>query len=172
VAQSFTAVARPSPDVGLAPFLLWFPFNVGVGHNPDPVSSVRGIDGTSRNNKCLDGVSKRLEVFQYFVEDPSSCMMENVSDLSNGTAVVVHRRYVLELENRVDSSNVLTKDPSGACLGNNAAHFWPEVAVICRALALPGMREGLTGKSPSNEGDASVSGAIEGEDVGVEYRTC
>jgi len=33
VATFSTAVAKPSPLVGLAPLRLWFPQTVGVGHN-------------------------------------------------------------------------------------------------------------------------------------------
>ena len=47
VGQRRTAVASPSPEVGLAPLRLWFPLTVGVGHNPDAVASVRGANGTS-----------------------------------------------------------------------------------------------------------------------------
>ena len=37
---------------------------VGVAHNKQPVPPVRRADGTSRNNKWLDGVSDSFDVLQ------------------------------------------------------------------------------------------------------------
>jgi hypothetical protein len=101
---------------------------LGVGHNPKSVSSVRGIDGTSWNNKRLAGVARGLQ----------------------------RRKQIVEFQID-DSSNVLANDPSGSEFFNNAQHLRPEVAVICRASALPGVREGLTGEAPGNDVNAPDS---------------
>jgi hypothetical protein len=96
----------------------WFIAAVGVANNPDPIPAVRGIDGTSRNNKRLAGVAEAFQVRK--------------------TAVELH----------VDEpSNVLANDPSGSDRRNDSSHFRPEITVICRASSLPGMAEGLAGES-------------------------
>ena len=46
-----------------------------------------------------------------------------------------------------DSSNVLTKYPSGPEFLNHSKHFWPEETVICFASALPGKGYGLAGEA-------------------------
>jgi hypothetical protein len=88
----------------------------GVGHNPEPVSSVRGVNGASRNNKRLRGVAESVQV----------------------------RKHIVEAHADVPS-NVLTNDPSGPECLDKTAHLWPEVTVIFRAKSLPGMTEGLAG---------------------------
>ena len=90
-----------------------------MGHNGDAVSSVRGIDGTSRNNKRLAGVAEGFQVRKHRVE----CHVD-------------------------DSSNILTNDPSGPEFLYNSEHLWPEVTVIFRASSLPGNTERLAGESP------------------------
>jgi hypothetical protein len=52
-------------SVKLAPIAVQF---LGVGHNPEPLTDVRGIDGTSRNTKCDDFVAKTFQVSQHLVE--------------------------------------------------------------------------------------------------------
>ena len=37
-------------------------FSVGVGHNPDPIASVRGIDGASWNNKWRGLIPEAFQV--------------------------------------------------------------------------------------------------------------
>ena len=109
--------------------------------DPNPVSSVSGIDGTSRNNKRPRGVADAFQV----------------------------RKDIVELH-RDDSSNVLTNDPTGVCAVNNSEHFRPERTVIFLAESLPGDAERLTRKSPCEQVNPGVVGAVEGEDVGVDSR--
>ena len=53
------------------------------------------------------------------------------------------------LHHREDASNVFTNDPIGLDLVNTPEHVRPEVAVILRASALPGITERLAGKPSS-----------------------
>ena len=122
VGNIFTAVANPSPAFGLAPLRLWLPFTVGVGHNPNPVPSVRGIDGASWYNKRLAGVTRSFQV----------------------------RKHVIEAQ-ADDSRSIFAKNPSGPDTLDNAEHFRPEVAVICLASSLPGHTEWLARKSAANK---------------------
>ena len=46
-----------------------------------------------------------------------------------------------------EASNIFPKHPTGPQLGNNAAHFRPQVAFIRKALPFSGGGEGLTGKA-------------------------
>jgi hypothetical protein len=96
--------------------------DAGVGHNPDSLPSVRGIDGTSRNNKRLDPIAKALQVRKHLVEFHAD-----------------------------DSRHVLTKHPSGLASSNNVAHCRPEMTVVFRASSLPGKRVRLAGKTSGNE---------------------
>jgi hypothetical protein len=90
----------------------------GVAHNRDSISSVWGIDGTSRNNNRLAGVTDSFQVRKHLVE-----------------------------RQRDDSSNVLTNNPTGSDLLYNSKHFRPEVTVIFLASSLPGCTEWLARKS-------------------------
>ena len=87
---------------------------VGVGQNPDPVSSVSGIDGTSWNNERLRGVADPFQV----------------------------RKHNIEAQRDVPS-NIFTEEPSGSGKFKNSANLWPEVAVIFLAFSLPGVTERL-----------------------------
>jgi hypothetical protein len=109
---------RPPLPLGRVPGLA----ALGVGHNPDPVPSVSGVEGTSWNNKRLAGVTDGFQVRQTIVE----CHAD-------------------------DSSNVFTKHPSGSCLFNNPQHLRPEVTVIRRASSLPGDTEWLAGEPTGDE---------------------
>lgn len=100
----------------------WFAVAVGVCHKPDSVSSVRGIDGTSRNNNRPCGVSVAFHLSKHRVE--------------------AHRDV---------ASNVLSQNDTGSRRVNNAAHLRPDVTVICRASSLPGNTERLAGVSSSNK---------------------
>jgi hypothetical protein len=82
---------------------------------------VRGIDGTSWNNKRLAGVSFILQVRKHLVE----CHAD-------------------------DSSNVLTNDPRGLERGYNLEHCRPEITVIRHALSDPGLAEWLARESSGN----------------------
>ena len=50
---------------------------VGVGHKPNPVSPVRGVEGTSRYNNRPAGVAERFQVSQHTVE-PQSDVSSNI----------------------------------------------------------------------------------------------
>jgi hypothetical protein len=93
-----------------------------VGHDPHALSSVRGIDGASRNNKRPAGVLQVLQVRKNSVEPHAD-----------------------------EASNVLSKHPSGPEFSHEPMHFRPEVAVIVRASALPGDAPGLAGESAADD---------------------
>jgi hypothetical protein len=92
---------------------------LGVSHNPDSISPVFGVDGASWNNKRLDGVAFTFQVRKHSVE--------------------FHRD---------ESSNVLTKHPSGPGFVYNSEHLRPEITVILLASALPGLGKWLARKPP------------------------
>ena len=137
---TFVGKSISSPFI-LRPLLPFQSRACAVGHNPNPVSSMSGIDGTSRNNKRPRGVADAFQV----------------------------RKDIVEFH-RDDSSNVLTNDPTGVCAVNNSEHLRPERTVICRAFSLPGDAERLTRKSPCEQVNPCVVGAVEGEDVVMESR--
>ena len=56
-----------------------------------------------------------------------------------------------------EASNIFPKHPTGPQLGNNAAHFRPQVAFIRKALSLPCGGEGLAGKSAGYNGNGFKS---------------
>ena len=56
-----------------------------------------------------------------------------------------------------EASNIFPKHPTGPQLGNNAAHFWPQVAFIRKALPLSCGGEGLTGKAAGDNGNCFKS---------------
>lgn len=56
-----------------------------------------------------------------------------------------------------EASNIFPKHPTGPQLGNNAAHFRPQVAFIRKALSLPCGGEGLAGKAAGEDGDGFKS---------------
>ena len=83
---------------------------VGVpSHNPDAISSVSGIDGTSWNNGRPCGVADGLQFSKHLVE--TQC------DVTN---------------------NIFAHKPAGSCRGSNSENFRPEVAVIVLAFSLAG----------------------------------
>jgi hypothetical protein len=108
-----------------------------VGNNPDSHSSVEGSHGASWNKHRPDGVADTFQV--------------------RNTTVEFHLD---------EPSNVFTQDDSGSCFFNNAEHFRPEVTVIFRAPALPGMTERLARKSTCDEIDSVEVSAVKVSDVG------
>jgi hypothetical protein len=98
----------------------------GVGHNPDSIPPVRGIDGASRNNKRDRFVADAFQV----------------------------RKHVVECH-RDEASNILAKDPSGPEFFSKPAHFRPEVTVILRAPLLPGNGERLAREAAGDDVDRS-----------------
>jgi hypothetical protein len=117
----------------------WFAFAVGVANNPDSVSTVGSIDGTSRNNKRPAGVAETFQVSEHFVEPQGNV-----------------------------ASNVLANDPSGSRECNDSAHLRPEIAVIFMRSLRAGVAEGLTGITAADEVDRSEptqSACIKGVNV-------
>jgi hypothetical protein len=86
-----------------------------------------GTNGTSRNNGRSRGVADGIQVSKHLVESHADV-----------------------------PSNIFSKHPAGSCGFNNPAHFWPEVAVIIRALSLPGSTERLARVSAGNKVDCSI----------------
>jgi len=99
-----------------------------VGNNEDPVSSVRGVDGTSRYNKRLRGVPEVSQVRKHVVEP--QCDMP---------------------------SNVVANKPTGSDGFNKSAYLRPEVTVIFLAFSLPGMTKRLARVSSVNKVNCSDS---------------
>ncbi|BFH12745.1 hypothetical protein J6TS7_64650 [Paenibacillus dendritiformis] len=71
-AECKSGVLRSRSD-GQSPLKVAF----GVGHNEDSISSIRGTDGTSRNNNRLRGVTDAFQVNKHIVE-PQSDVTSNV----------------------------------------------------------------------------------------------
>jgi hypothetical protein len=99
-----------------------FSLAFGVGHNPDPFSLVRGIDGASWYNDRPDLVAETFQISTHLVE----CQVD-------------------------DARHILAKEPSGPESVKAADHFRPEVTVICRASSLPGNTERLAGESSADK---------------------
>jgi hypothetical protein len=108
----------------------WFTVAIGVCENPEAPPNVIRVDGTSRNFKRLHRVTEGFQVRAHLVE----CQA-------------------------VEVSNVLTADPSGPQLRDNAAHLRPEVTVVVSPspAAVRRRAEGLTGESPGEEVDSADS---------------
>lgn len=124
-----------------------------------PVPSVGGSDTASWNKDRLDGISVTFKV----VADAFKGKGLAQSELSSNSVALVeksgrtcHLRYLALLDHREDASNVFSNDPSGSDLVNAAEHVRPEVAVIRLAASLPGITEGLTRKSSSENVDSSA----------------
>jgi len=83
---------------------------------------VRRIDGTSRNPKHRDLITKGFQVSTHLL-DP-------------------------QIE---EARHIFAKEPSGSENGKTADHFRPEVTVICRASSLPGTTEGLAREASAHE---------------------
>jgi hypothetical protein len=103
------------------------PPTVGVGHKPDAISSVSGIDGTSRNNKRLAGVTELCQVSAHRLEPHAD-----------------------------DSRHILTNDPSGPDCFDNVAHCRPEMTVIRCASLLPGKGPRLAREAAREHVNGSV----------------
>ena len=109
------------------------------------LSEARGVGNISRDDKsslalmpCADAASRKYE-------------WEN----SVSRFCQVKDRFV---EPHIDeASNIFPKHPTGPQLGNNAAHFRPQVALIRKALSLPRGGEGLAGKAAGEDGNGFKS---------------
>jgi hypothetical protein len=67
-----------------------------------------------------------------------------------------------------EAKHILSNDPSGSCLRDNAEHLRPEIAVISLAVLLPGDAERLTGEPSSEKGCSEVFGSVEFADIIVD----
>ena len=120
VGHIFTWSAKFAPNTKLLDLLILRPLSsnclgppvpsvvLGVAHNPKPISSVWGVDGTSWNNKRLAGVAFGFQVRKHCVEPHADV-----------------------------SINIFANNPIGSFCFNNAEYFRPDVAVIFASL-LPG----------------------------------
>jgi hypothetical protein len=95
-----------------------------VRHNPEPLSTVRGIDGASRNSNRPNGVAEGFQIRWHLVE-----------------------------RQRDEPRHILSHDPTGPDFFNNAAHLRPEPTVIADASSLPGDGEGLAGEAAGEDID-------------------
>jgi hypothetical protein len=109
------------PSVGFS-FVCAPLLTVIVGNNPDSISSVRGIDGASRNNKRPAGVAFAFQVRKHLVE--------------------AHADVTI---------NIFSNDPTGPGGSHEPMHFRPEVTVIFLASALPGLTKWLAWVSPADD---------------------
>lgn len=119
---------------------------VGVGNNPHAVALVGRTDGTSRNNKRLDGITRSLEVAADALDGEVLLLAVYVIFLEE-RAVAAQVSLLCGLYHREEASNVLTNDPSGLHLAYSSEHLRPEVAVIVRSASSSGKAEGLTRES-------------------------
>jgi len=99
-----------------------------VGHNEHSLPEVRCADTDSWNHKRRCFVALGLQIRQRLVKSHPH-----------------------------EASNILTNDPSGVELFNNAQHFRPEVASISRPSALSCRGEGLTGETARDEVNVTAS---------------
>jgi len=99
---------------------------VTVGKNGTSIPPVWGVNGTSRNNKRLAGVTETFQVRKHRVERHAD-----------------------------DPSNIFTNNPSGPEFLDNSKHFRPEVTVVLTASALPGNAERLAGEPAGNNVNCS-----------------
>jgi len=114
---------------------------LGVGNNPDAVSSVRGVDGASWNNKRPNGVTFAFQVSKRAVE------------------------FHLN-----EPSNVLSNDPTGPKLFDNSKHFRPEVTRVVSASLLSGGGKRLAGEAAGDEVDFTRDcGFCNGSDVSIVF---
>ena len=93
-----------------------------MGHKPEALASVRGIEGASWYTKRLAGVTFIFQVRKHLVEPHA--------DVPN---------------------NILKQAPRGPDGSHEPMHFRPEVAVIFRASSLPGQTKGLAGVSSDDD---------------------
>lgn len=102
-------------------FTLPVPLSIAVGvgskpcDNPDPVPAVGCADGTSRNNKRLDGISRALKTFADFVEGEPLLLSVYVILLEQ-IVCASHLKVLTGLYHREEASNVFTNDPRGLYL--------------------------------------------------------
>ena len=135
----------------------------GVGSNSPcddehPVSSVGGSDTASWNKHRLDGISVTFKVVADALKGKglSQLVSSNTVERVEKSWRTCHLRYLALLDHREDSSNVFSNNPIGSDLVNAAEHVRPEVAVIFRASASPGITERLARKAASEHVHSSA----------------
>jgi hypothetical protein len=112
-----------------------------VGHNPDSVASVRGIDGASWNNKWDGAVAEAFQV----------------------------RKAALEAQCFVNkASHVFANDPPRPYVFNKGSHDRPEVTVIFCASLLPGDAPRLAREPAAEDVNSSISICVDGSDIIVD----
>jgi hypothetical protein len=94
---------------------------VAVGHDEDPLPSVRRSDVVSTHHERPAGVTARLQVFEHPVSAESA-----------------------------EPRHVLSHDPSGSHFSHQPVKLRPEPTGVIASCALTGDRDGLAGES-SNE---------------------
>ena len=110
-----------------------------VGNNPHAVPAVGRSDGTSRNNKRLDGITFSLKVAADGFDDVLLAEEYSFSVIfSEERGTASHFNLRAGLNHREDSSNVLANDPSRPDFTHSADNLRPEVAVIIRSFSLSG----------------------------------
>jgi hypothetical protein len=133
----------------LMPMLSLWSRVVGVGHKPQAVASMRGVDGTSRDNGRPAGVSDAFQVSEHSVEP-----------------VLANRRR-----------NLLSHEDSGPSGTGEAKKVGPQVPIVSLGFALAGDRErlarGRAGPQLAVVGPSSKSGcerpsADAGEEVALD----
>jgi hypothetical protein len=122
------------PLVPLTPRLLRFSDSVSTvegvfSNNPDPIPSVRGVDGASWNNKRLAFVALGFHLRKQVPEDHPSLKTK-------------------------DSRRVLKDCPCRLDFGKQSKSFRPEPAVIFFASTLPGNGGGLAGNASCEKVDS------------------
>ena len=132
--RSLLASHDSSPSVSL-----WCPA-LGVGHNPDSVSSMLGIHGASWNSERLAGVAFALQISKHAVERHAD-----------------------------DSRHIFTNDPSGPCLSYDSEHLRPERTVIIVASSFPGEAVRLARESSGNKINWSIVVSFQCVDVVADW---
>ena len=121
---------------------------VTVGNKPHPVPAVWRSDGTSRNNKRLDGITFSLKTRADGFDGVFLSQQYSLSvSLSEQSGFTSQRSLTAGLYHREDASNVFANEPSGLYFPYRPNNFRPEVAVIFRSSSLSGQGEGLAWKS-------------------------
>jgi len=135
-----------------------------------------GIDGTSRNNNCLDGVSdsrqirlNRMKAKDSFPDNFGPSTTINRQTVRDGSVEACHVKKVISELHADEARHIFSHNPSGPGLRDNSEHLRPEMAIIRRAALLPGKAERLARKSPCNEGDAPELLAVKLSDIGEDW---
>jgi hypothetical protein len=108
-----------------------------------PFQSVAAAVGKVGNDVYPGADVPRLEAASWKIEYPDF------------VAFALQVRYHRVEDSSSDSRHILSNNPSGPDCRNNAAHFRPEVTVICCAQSLPGDTVRLARESSANNVNCS-----------------